>query len=67
MERIPAILASRDRCQAGPTAPARGLCMQWIRYDLTSPPKFLPRADAASSELPTITEDEEGDLADLDS
>jgi len=26
------ILASRDRSQAGPTAPACGLCLQWVRY-----------------------------------
>lgn len=26
------ILASKDRGQAGPTAPARGLCLQWVRY-----------------------------------
>ncbi|MBL8990255.1 MAG: tRNA pseudouridine synthase A [Phycisphaerae bacterium] len=25
-------LLSRDRAQAGPTAPARGLCLEWIRY-----------------------------------
>jgi tRNA pseudouridine38-40 synthase len=28
------ILASRDRSRAGPTAPARGLCLQWVRYDI---------------------------------
>lgn len=26
------ILASRDRGRAGPTAPAHGLCLQWVRY-----------------------------------
>ncbi|MCW5764727.1 MAG: tRNA pseudouridine synthase A [Phycisphaeraceae bacterium] len=26
-------LESRDRAQAGPTAPARGLCLEWINYD----------------------------------
>ncbi|MEP0845464.1 MAG: tRNA pseudouridine(38-40) synthase TruA [Phycisphaerae bacterium] len=31
-ERIREILAARDRCLAGPTAPACGLCLQWIRY-----------------------------------
>ncbi|HOA74350.1 MAG TPA: tRNA pseudouridine(38-40) synthase TruA [Phycisphaerae bacterium] len=31
------ILASRDRSKAGPTAPARGLCLEWVRYDLTRP------------------------------
>lgn len=34
-EYVAAILASRDRKQAGPTAPARGLCLQWVRYDMT--------------------------------
>jgi len=36
-EYISDILASRDRSNAGPTAPARGLCLQWVRYDLTRP------------------------------
>jgi len=36
VERMPEILASRDRTQAGPTAPPRGLCLQWIRYDLAA-------------------------------
>lgn len=31
-ERIHEILASQDRQQAGPTAPARGLCLQWVQY-----------------------------------
>lgn len=31
-ERIPLILASRDRRQAGPTAPACGLCLEDVRY-----------------------------------
>jgi tRNA pseudouridine38-40 synthase len=30
--RIPEILESRDRSQAGPTAPAHGLCLEVIRY-----------------------------------
>jgi hypothetical protein len=29
------ILESCDRTKAGPTAPARGLCLQWVRYDMT--------------------------------
>ncbi len=33
-ERVGAIIAGRDRSQAGPTVPARGLCLQWVRYDL---------------------------------
>jgi len=31
-ERVADILASRDRRQAGPTAAAHGLCLQWIKY-----------------------------------
>jgi tRNA pseudouridine38-40 synthase len=31
-ERVSDILAARDRRQAGPTAAAHGLCLQWIKY-----------------------------------
>ena len=31
-ERLATILAGCDRRDAGPTAPARGLCLQWVRY-----------------------------------
>jgi tRNA pseudouridine38-40 synthase len=31
-ERVPQILASADRRQAGPTAPPNGLCLQWVKY-----------------------------------
>ena len=31
-EAVAEILASRDRSRAGPTAPAHGLCLEWIRY-----------------------------------
>jgi tRNA pseudouridine38-40 synthase len=31
-EVVAEILASRDRRSAGPTAPARGLCLQWVKY-----------------------------------
>ena len=37
VEKLPEILASRKRSEAGPTAPARGLCLQWVRY----PPELL--------------------------
>ena len=33
VEMIDTILAARSRSAAGPTAPARGLCLQWVRYD----------------------------------
>ncbi|HPF39058.1 MAG TPA: tRNA pseudouridine(38-40) synthase TruA [Phycisphaerae bacterium] len=36
------ILAARDRARAGPTAPARGLCLQWVRYDLANLPDPTP-------------------------
>lgn len=31
-ERIGGIIEARDRSQAGPTMPAHGLCLQWVRY-----------------------------------
>ena len=34
-EYVREILESRDRSKAGPTAPARGLCLRWVRYDMT--------------------------------
>ena len=32
IERIDEILEARDRSLAGPTAPASGLCLQWVKY-----------------------------------
>ncbi|MFA6111077.1 MAG: tRNA pseudouridine(38-40) synthase TruA, partial [Candidatus Latescibacterota bacterium] len=31
-ESLPVLLTSGDRAQAGPTAPARGLCLLWVDY-----------------------------------
>ncbi|MFQ5414402.1 MAG: tRNA pseudouridine(38-40) synthase TruA [Phycisphaerae bacterium] len=31
-DHVREILATRDRAHAGPTAPARGLCLRWVRY-----------------------------------
>jgi tRNA pseudouridine38-40 synthase len=31
-EKIPEILAARDRTAAGPIAPPNGLCLMWIKY-----------------------------------
>jgi tRNA pseudouridine38-40 synthase len=41
IDRISAVLAARDRCAAGPTAPAEGLCLMEVAYP-ESP--FLPFA-----------------------
>ncbi len=46
---VPEILASRDRKRAGPTAPARGLSLQWVRYDLQALPDI---GDWWNRELP---------------
>lgn len=35
------ILASKDRRQAGVTAPAHGLCMDWVAYDEYKPKRIL--------------------------
>lgn len=47
------ILNARDRNAAGPTAPARGLCLQWVRYDIPSlpppSPEMLERARHAEA------------------
>lgn len=39
-DRVAEILASRDRAAGGATAPARGLCLMWVRYpaELMNPP-----------------------------
>ncbi|MEE8169332.1 MAG: tRNA pseudouridine(38-40) synthase TruA [Phycisphaerae bacterium] len=47
VEQMVEILAGRDRRLAGPTAPAAGLCLQWVRYDLPE----LRRIDAARRTL----------------
>jgi tRNA pseudouridine38-40 synthase len=41
-ERVLEILETRDRGLAGPTAPARGLCLQWVRYDHQQEPPNGP-------------------------
>jgi tRNA pseudouridine38-40 synthase len=48
-EHLAEILTGRDRAAAGPTAPARGLCLCWVRY----PPELLrPHAARADKPVP---------------
>ena len=42
IERAPEILAAKDRTQAGGTAPARGLSLQWVRYNMPALPEPTP-------------------------
>lgn len=42
VERAKAVLEAKNRSEAGPTAPARGLCLQWVRYDLPNLPMPTP-------------------------
>jgi len=44
-ECVPEILASEDRQNAGPTAPACGLCLQWVEYP---PDHLLPAVQTAA-------------------
>jgi len=59
------ILESCDRTKAGPTAPARGLCLQWVRYDMTRtyPPDPWSTAPAGTRSLEPAGEPESGQLA----
>jgi tRNA pseudouridine38-40 synthase len=54
VQRLPEILASRERRQAGPTVPARGLSLQWVEY----PPALLkppPTSDPQPTDVPIST------------
>ena len=42
-ERVGQILVGKDRSAAGPTAPAHGLCLQWVRYNLPACRDQSPR------------------------
>ena len=37
-QRVTEILDSKDRSLAGPTAPAHGLCLRWVRYEADRSP-----------------------------
>jgi len=52
VERVPEILRGLDRAAAGPTAPARGLCLQWVRY-----PPWLLRPGALSAPPSAVVAD----------
>lgn len=38
VEQARKILEARSRSHAGPTAPARGLCLRWVKYDIPGLP-----------------------------
>lgn len=46
-QRVQEIMESKDRTQAGPTAPARGLCLMWVKY----PEASLRQPTASSQEI----------------
>lgn len=50
-DRVQQILAGGDRANAGPTAPARGLCLRWVRYP---PEKLRPISIAAAPDQASI-------------
>ena len=54
VERITEILASQDRTTAGSTAPAQGLCLQWVRYP---PDREIPDAPNSSTANNRIEEE----------
>lgn len=40
---IPKIISGRERRFAGPTLPARGLCLEWVAYDGSTPENAQPQ------------------------
>ncbi|MEP0844492.1 MAG: tRNA pseudouridine(38-40) synthase TruA, partial [Phycisphaerae bacterium] len=48
------IRESLDRSRAGPTAPARGLCLQWVRYDPTRVYEPDPREQRRRGDALTV-------------
>ena len=66
-EHMATILAAHDRSSAGPTAPARGLCLQWVHYDLPAleareaeftAPGLAEQAAVAAAAPPPADDDE---------
>ncbi len=39
---IPGIIEARERRSAGPTLPARGLCLEWVAYERPTPENMPP-------------------------
>lgn len=58
VQQAKAVLEARTRDAAGPTAPARGLCLQWVKYDLPGLPAPSPAMieAAAGARAPLRTE-----------
>lgn len=64
-DRVADIIASRNRANAGPTAPARGLCLRWVRYPasvLRADPGAFAGADGVPDRIVEVTEDPSGDV-----
>lgn len=57
-EYVTEILERRDRTAAGPTAPAQGLCLQWVRY----PPELLEPGPPGFGELDKKSTDASDEL-----
>jgi len=48
-DEIPRMLEARDRLAAGPTAPAHGLYLQWIKFKPMEDPPPAPLPDAGAN------------------
>jgi tRNA pseudouridine38-40 synthase len=47
------ILDAKDRTAAGPSAPARGLCLRWVKYDIANlPPPSAEMLERAANAKP---------------
>lgn len=52
---IPTIIASKDRAKAGPTFPATGLCLEWIRFGPPGSGRAAQASDASQDAPPENT------------